>query len=170
MKSRMSPHPGHRDGHRPVLHRLHVVAAGRPRLPGDHREAPVLRGSPDDGRVPLPFTFVIDVATFPIQALLVVILGDNFPFTDRQRLAAASSTSMLDHPPPLPPAERPGEGHRHRRASSSSSTSASSPPTPRWRSTMTATGRWWSSAPTRATSSSRARSSPLGAETLVCER
>lgn len=30
----------------------------------------------------LPFTFVVDVATFPIQALLVVILGDNFPFTD----------------------------------------------------------------------------------------
>lgn len=30
----------------------------------------------------LPFTFVLDVATFPIQALLVVILGDNFPFTD----------------------------------------------------------------------------------------
>lgn len=28
----------------------------------------------------LPFTFVLDVATFPIQALLVVILGDNFPF------------------------------------------------------------------------------------------
>lgn len=31
----------------------------------------------------LPFTFVIDVATFPIQALLVVILGDNFPFTEK---------------------------------------------------------------------------------------
>jgi hypothetical protein len=31
----------------------------------------------------LPITFVIDVATFPIQALLVVILGDNFPFNDR---------------------------------------------------------------------------------------
>ncbi len=30
----------------------------------------------------LPLTFVVDVATFPIQALLVVILGDNFPFTD----------------------------------------------------------------------------------------
>lgn len=30
----------------------------------------------------LPFTFAIDVATFPIQALLVVILGDNFPFTE----------------------------------------------------------------------------------------
>jgi len=30
----------------------------------------------------LPFTFVLDVATFPIQALLVVILGDNFPFHD----------------------------------------------------------------------------------------
>lgn len=30
----------------------------------------------------IPFTFVIDVATFPIQALLVVILGDNFPFSE----------------------------------------------------------------------------------------
>jgi hypothetical protein len=30
----------------------------------------------------LPITFVVDVATFPIQALLAVILGDNFPFTD----------------------------------------------------------------------------------------
>ena len=30
----------------------------------------------------LPFTFAIDVVTFPIQALLVVILGDNFPFSD----------------------------------------------------------------------------------------
>jgi hypothetical protein len=28
----------------------------------------------------LPLTFAVDVATFPIQALLVVILGDNFPF------------------------------------------------------------------------------------------
>jgi len=28
----------------------------------------------------LPITFALDVATFPIQALLVVILGDNFPF------------------------------------------------------------------------------------------
>ena len=30
----------------------------------------------------LPFTFVLDVVTFPIQALLVVILGDNFPWND----------------------------------------------------------------------------------------
>ena len=30
----------------------------------------------------LPFTFVLDVATFHIQALLVVILGDNFPWND----------------------------------------------------------------------------------------
>ncbi|MBL9039856.1 MAG: hypothetical protein JNG84_15165 [Archangium sp.] len=30
----------------------------------------------------LPITFVIDVATFPIQALLVVLLGDQFPFND----------------------------------------------------------------------------------------
>jgi hypothetical protein len=28
----------------------------------------------------LPFTFAIDVATFPLQAILVVILGDSFPF------------------------------------------------------------------------------------------
>jgi len=34
------------------------------------------------GIVLLPITFAIDVATFPIQALLVVILGDNFPFTE----------------------------------------------------------------------------------------
>lgn len=30
----------------------------------------------------LPLTFAVDVVTFPIQALLVVILGDNFPFSD----------------------------------------------------------------------------------------
>ena len=30
----------------------------------------------------LPITFALDVATFPIQALLVVILGDNFPFPE----------------------------------------------------------------------------------------
>ena len=30
----------------------------------------------------LPITFAIDIATFPIQALLVVILGDDFPFKD----------------------------------------------------------------------------------------
>jgi hypothetical protein len=30
----------------------------------------------------LPFTFAVDAVTFPIQALLVVILGDNFPFND----------------------------------------------------------------------------------------
>ncbi|MDP3501975.1 MAG: hypothetical protein Q8S33_16680 [Myxococcales bacterium] len=32
----------------------------------------------------LPITFAIDIATFPIQALLVVILGDNFPFKDTE--------------------------------------------------------------------------------------
>ncbi len=45
----------------------------------------------------LPFTFVIDVATFPIQALLVVILGDNFPFTDPPD-ALSNVTVMLDSP------------------------------------------------------------------------
>jgi hypothetical protein len=46
----------------------------------------------------LPFTFVIDVATFPIQALLVVILGDNFPFTDAND-SLRNVTSMLDQTP-----------------------------------------------------------------------
>ena len=45
----------------------------------------------------LPFTFVIDVATFPIQALLVVILGDNFPFNDAQD-SLTGMTVMLDSP------------------------------------------------------------------------
>ncbi len=45
----------------------------------------------------LPFTFVIDVATFPIQALLVVILGDNFPFTDPPD-ALSNARVMLDTP------------------------------------------------------------------------
>lgn len=30
----------------------------------------------------LPLTFAVDIATFPIQAILVAILGDNFPFND----------------------------------------------------------------------------------------
>lgn len=34
----------------------------------------------------MPITFAIDVATFPIQALLVVILGDNFPFKETEQL------------------------------------------------------------------------------------
>ncbi len=35
----------------------------------------------------LPLTFAVDVATFPIQAILVVILGDNFPFKEDPTLA-----------------------------------------------------------------------------------
>ena len=45
----------------------------------------------------LPFTFVIDVATFPIQALLVVILGDNFPFTDAND-QLSNARAALDTP------------------------------------------------------------------------
>jgi hypothetical protein len=37
----------------------------------------------------LPITFVLDIATFPLQALLVVILGDNFPFPKDDVLANA---------------------------------------------------------------------------------
>ncbi len=47
----------------------------------------------------LPFTFVIDVATFPIQALLVVILGDNFPFTDPPDALTQSMHASLDANP-----------------------------------------------------------------------
>jgi hypothetical protein len=41
----------------------------------------------------LPFTFALDVATFPIQALLVVILGDEFPFSDTQTAFTALAMS-----------------------------------------------------------------------------
>jgi hypothetical protein len=49
------------------------------------------------GMVLLPITFVIDVATFPIQALLVVILGDNFPFHDAPD-ALNQARTALDSP------------------------------------------------------------------------
>jgi len=45
----------------------------------------------------LPLTFVVDAATFPIQALLVVILGDNFPFTDPPD-ALSTMYAIEDHP------------------------------------------------------------------------
>jgi hypothetical protein len=37
----------------------------------------------------LPFTFALDVVTFPIQTILVVILGDNFPFVDNDVATSA---------------------------------------------------------------------------------
>lgn len=36
----------------------------------------------------LPFTFAVDIVTFPIQAILVVILGDGFPFNDANETSA----------------------------------------------------------------------------------
>ncbi len=44
----------------------------------------------------LPLTFAVDVATFPIQAILVVILGDNFPFKEEPTLA--NVTALNTHP------------------------------------------------------------------------
>ncbi|MBE2249778.1 MAG: hypothetical protein IAE78_09535 [Myxococcus sp.] len=44
----------------------------------------------------LPITFAIDIATFPIQALLVVILGDNFPFKDTD--TANQMYALNEHP------------------------------------------------------------------------
>ena len=46
----------------------------------------------------LPFTFVVDVATFPIQAILIVILGDNFPWNDPPD-ALTNMHSMLETQP-----------------------------------------------------------------------
>ncbi len=45
----------------------------------------------------LPITAVIDLATFPIQALLVVFIGDNFPFTDPPD-ALSMIYALNDHP------------------------------------------------------------------------
>jgi hypothetical protein len=42
----------------------------------------------------LPITFAVDVATFPIQALLVVILGDNFPFRDPAAMHGAIASNQ----------------------------------------------------------------------------
>lgn len=46
----------------------------------------------------LPITFALDVATFPIQALLVVILGDNFPFTETPDALSNMSASLEGNP------------------------------------------------------------------------
>lgn len=46
----------------------------------------------------LPFTFVIDAVTFPIQALLVVILGDNFPFNDPPDAIQSMNASLDGNP------------------------------------------------------------------------
>ncbi len=45
----------------------------------------------------LPLTAVIDLATFPIQALLVVFLGDNFPFVDPPD-ALSTMYALESHP------------------------------------------------------------------------
>lgn len=46
----------------------------------------------------LPITFALDVATFPIQVLLVVILGDNFPFTETADALSTMSASLETNP------------------------------------------------------------------------
>jgi hypothetical protein len=44
----------------------------------------------------LPFTFAVDIVTFPIQALLVVILGDGFPYNDN--LDQPSTITLRENP------------------------------------------------------------------------
>ncbi|MEW5739206.1 MAG: hypothetical protein AB1938_09795 [Myxococcota bacterium] len=46
----------------------------------------------------VPITFALDLATFPIQALLLVILGDAFPFSDTKD-ALQNSIVMLEKNP-----------------------------------------------------------------------
>lgn len=46
----------------------------------------------------VPITFAIDLATFPIQALLLVILGDGFPFHDTED-TLSQSVAMLEQNP-----------------------------------------------------------------------
>ena len=43
----------------------------------------------------IPFTFAVDLVTFPIQALLLVIFGDGFPFYDK-KTAVAQATRALE--------------------------------------------------------------------------
>ncbi|MCA2978260.1 MAG: hypothetical protein INH41_16720 [Myxococcaceae bacterium] len=54
----------------------------------------------------LPLTFAVDVATFPIQALLVVLLGDNFPFKEDDRSNVLYSMSQHPQLQRLPEAQR----------------------------------------------------------------
>lgn len=44
----------------------------------------------------VPITFAIDLATFPIQALLVVLLGDKFPFNDPEDSVMQSIAMLQD--------------------------------------------------------------------------
>jgi hypothetical protein len=46
----------------------------------------------------VPITFAIDLATFPLQALLLVILGDGFPFGDTKD-ALQNSIVLLEQNP-----------------------------------------------------------------------
>jgi hypothetical protein len=46
----------------------------------------------------VPFTFAIDLVTFPLQALLVVLLGDGFPFYDKPQSVSDTVTLLeKDH-------------------------------------------------------------------------
>lgn len=44
----------------------------------------------------MPFAAAVDLATLPIQALLVIILGDNFPFGDEEASQAIAMNLAAD--------------------------------------------------------------------------
>ena len=57
--------------------------------------------SPDrlaTGLILLPFTAVIDLATFPIQAIIVAIVGDNFPFGPDKDFRYTMTASLEGNP------------------------------------------------------------------------
>ena len=129
-------------------------------------QSPHVRGSQDHGRLPPSATFVVDVATFPIQALLVVILGDNFPFHDPPD-ALSSMQASLRGQPALQEARREGAEDRPAELSSSSTTRRSAPNTAL---ALSEDGHWTVvelTADTREQLIARAQQ-PEAPETLVC--
>lgn len=46
----------------------------------------------------VPITMALDIATLPIQALLVVILGDNFPFHDAKDALQQTVAQLEENP------------------------------------------------------------------------
>ncbi|MFA5073607.1 MAG: hypothetical protein WC539_06895 [Nitrospirota bacterium] len=57
--------------------------------------APIVQNRLGTGFFLLPIAFVIDVATWPIQGLLVIILGDEFPYKKTDQIRASLEKDPL---------------------------------------------------------------------------
>ncbi len=51
------------------------------------------------GVILLPFSFAVDVVTFPIQAILLAIFGDDFPFDDTKGVSALNDNPQFRNLP-----------------------------------------------------------------------